>query len=133
MLKSVGIVIGSYVVTIILVLCSDPLLSLFFPEDFIRGRMPSNAALLASTADFIAISILGAWLCARFAPRRPSLHVFWFFVLGEGMGIATTVPNWKSGWPHWYFLSWLLSWPLSCWLGYVLAQRRPVSSSVEAS
>jgi len=68
---------------------------------------------MASTACFVVVSILCAWLCARFAPRRAGLHVLWFFIIGEAMGIGATIPNWSKGWPHWYWLSWLLTWPLS--------------------
>jgi hypothetical protein len=124
MLKSVAVVAGSYLLSIILVLVTDPLLSLLFPGDFAPGRIPSNASLAASTGLFVAISILCAWLCARYAPSRPSRHVLWFFIVGEVMGIAATIPNWSKGWPQWYWLSWLLSWPVSCWIGLRLANRR---------
>ena len=99
MLKSIGAVLGSYVLSIILVLCTDPLLTRIFPGDFVPDHVPSNSALLASTAIFVVISILCAWLCARFAPRRPSAHVLWFFILGEVMGIGAIIPNWSKGWP----------------------------------
>jgi hypothetical protein len=123
MLKSVAVVFGSYVLSVILVLGTDPLLSRLFPGDFVKGRVPSNTALITSTAFFIVVSLLCAWLCARFAPGSVGRHVFWFFVIGEAMGIAATVPNWSKGWPHWYWLSWLLTWPLSCYIGLLLAGR----------
>lgn len=128
MLKSVGVVAGSYLLSVVLVMATDPLLSLMFP-DFVRGRVPSDTALMASTGFFVAISILCAWVCARFAPARPGRHVLWFFVLGEAMGIAAIIPNWGKGWPHWYFLSWLLTWPLTCYIGYLLGRRRMAKSS----
>ena len=121
MLKSIGIVLGSYALSIVLVLCTDPLLTRIFPGDFEKGHVPSNVALLASTAFFVVISILCAWICARFAPRLPAKHVLWLFILGEVMGIAAIIPNWSKGWPHWYWLSWLLTWPISCWIGLKLA------------
>jgi len=131
MVKSVGIVLGAYVLSIILVMASDPLLSRVFPGEFVRGQIPSNPPLLASTGWFVIVSILCAWLCARFAPGRAALHVLWFFVLGEAMGIAMTIPNWSKGWPHWYFLSWILSWPVSCWLGFLLSGRRAGQPSAQ--
>ncbi len=88
MLKSIAVVAGSYVLTIVLVLGTDPLLSRLFPGDFVRGQNPSSTALLASTGLFVIISILCAWVCARFASGRAGLHVLWFFVIGEVMGIA---------------------------------------------
>ena len=130
MLKSIAIVGGTYLLSVVLVLASDPLLSLFFPGEFATNRIPSDAALLASTALFVVISILCAWLCARFAPDPASRHVLWFFVVGELMGIASIIPNWSKGWPHWYWLSWLLTWPVSCWIGLLLARRGARSPAV---
>jgi hypothetical protein len=89
MLKSIAVVAGSYLLSIVLVLATDPLLSRLFPGDFVKGQVPSGPALMASTALFVVISILCAWLCARFAPGRAARHVLWFFILGEAMGIAT--------------------------------------------
>ena len=111
MLKSIAVVIGSYLLSVVLVLGTDPLISRIFPSDF------------------VAISIVCSWLCARFAPGHASRHVLWFFIIGEVMGIGTTIPNWSKDWPHWYWLSWLLTWPLSCWIGLRLAGRQaePVS------
>ena len=124
MFKSIAVVAGSYILSIILVVGTDPLLSRLFPGDFARGHIPSTNPLIASTAFFVAISILCAWLCARLAASRPGRHVLWFFILGEVMGIASIIPNWSKGWPHWYWLSWLLTWPVSCWIGLLLTGRR---------
>jgi hypothetical protein len=129
MLKSIAVVVGSYLLSIALVLASDPLLSRLFPGDFVAGRVPSNNALITSTALFVVASIFCAWLCARFAPSRAARHVLWFFVIGEVMGIATTIPNWSKDWPHWYWLSWLLTWPISCWIGLRLPARPADSPS----
>jgi hypothetical protein len=124
MLKSIGAVVGSYLLSFVLVLLTDPLLSLLFPGDFAKGHVPSEPALMTSTALFVAVSILCAWVCARFAPGRASRHVLWFLIIGEVMGIAATIPNWSKGWPHWYWISWLLTWPVSCWIGLLLTRRR---------
>jgi len=130
MLKSIAIVLGSYLLSIVLVFATDPLLSLIFPGDFATGHVPSNPALLASTACFVVVSIFCAWVCAYLALRLlrshppAAKHVLWFFILGEVMGIAATIPNWSKPWPHWYWISWLLTWPVSCWIGLLLAKRR---------
>ena len=132
MLKSILVVIGSYVLSIVLVLCSDPLLSAVFPGDFAKGRIPSDKALVASTILFVAISLLCAWLCARFSPAPAWKRVLTFMILGELMGIASTIPNWNGGWPHWYWLSWLVSWPISCWVAYRIEQARAARSPAAA-
>jgi len=124
MVKSIAVVVGSYLLSVVLVLATDPLLSRLFPGDFVRGHVPSDSALMTSTALFVVVSIVCAGLCARFAPSNATRHVLWFFVIGEAMGAAATVPNWNKGWPHWYWLSWLLTWPVSCWIGLLLGQRR---------
>ena len=130
MFKSIAVVVGSYLLSVVLVLATDPLLSRLFPGDFVKGRVPSDTALIASTALFVVVSILCAWVCARFAPGRAARHVFWFFILGEVMGIGATIPNWGKAFPHWYWLSWLLTWPVSCWIGLLLARRRDDARSV---
>jgi hypothetical protein len=130
MLKSIAVVAGSYLLSVVLVMATDPLLSRLFPGGFVSGHIPSGAALLTSTALFVVVSILCAWLCAHLASDRASRHVLWFFIVGEVMGIGATIPNWSKGWPHWYWLSWLLTWPLSCWIGLLLARRRADSSAV---
>jgi hypothetical protein len=133
MLKSIAVVAVSYLLSVVLILATDPVLSLLFPGDYVKGRVPSTAALLTSTALFVAISILCAWLCAwlcaRLASGRASRHVLWLFIIGEVMGIGSTIPNWSKGWPHWYWLAWLLTWPVSCWIGLRLARRRVDSPS----
>jgi hypothetical protein len=130
MLKSLAAVIGSYLLSVVLVFATDPLLSRIFPGDFVKDHIPSNNALMASTALFVIVSIFCAWICARLAPNRSGRHVLWFFILGEVMGIGATIPNWSKGWPHWYWLSWLISWPVSCWIGLLLGHRRTGQPSV---
>jgi hypothetical protein len=131
MLKSIAVVLGSYVLSVVLVMATDPLVSHLFPGDFVKGHIPSNPALLTSTGLFVIVSILCAWICARFAPRRAASHVLWFFTLGEVMGIGATIPNWSKGWPHWYWLSWLLTWPVTCWIGLKLGGRNPEPAALQ--
>ena len=81
MLRSIAIVIGCYVLSIVLVLGTDPLLSRLFPGDFVHGRIPSNGALLASTACFVVrlhlLCVALRPLCS--GPRRAAcaLVLFW--------------------------------------------------------
>ena len=133
MLKSIAVVVSSYILSVILVLATDPLLSRLFPGDFVKGHVPSSDALVTSTALFVLVSIVCAWICARFVPTRPARHVLWFFLIGEIMGIMATIPNWSKGWPHWYWLSWLLTWPVSCWIGLMIAGRRSEQASSAAA
>jgi hypothetical protein len=133
MLKSIGVVVGSYILSMLLVFASDPLLSKIFPGDFVKGHVPSTNPLLASTACFIVISILCAAICARLAPSNPGKHVLWFFVLGEAMGLVFTITGWNSGWPHWYSISWMISWPITSWVGLALGGRKGGKASAAAA
>jgi hypothetical protein len=123
MVKSIVVVVGSYLLSVVLVMATDPLLSRIFPGDFVEGRIPSDISLIASTGLFVIVSIFCAWLCARFTSGNVSRYVLWFFILGEVMGVGAIIPNWNKGWPHWYWLSWLLTWPVSCWIGLLLGRR----------
>lgn len=67
MLKSIAAVVGSYLLSVVLVVATDPLLSRLFPGDFVKGRIPSNSALIASTAFFVVISVP---LCLALRPLR---------------------------------------------------------------
>lgn len=129
MLKSIAVVVGSYLLSVLLVFATGPLLSRVFPGEFDKGHIPTDPALMASTGLFVVVSILCAWVCARFAPRPAARHLLWFFILGEVMGIGAIIPNWSKGWPHWYWLSWLLTWPVSCWIGLFVSGKRTDSLS----
>src|ERR1035438_464469 len=64
MLKSISVVLGSYMLSVVLVLATDPLLSRLFPGDFVKGHVPSDTALIASTMLFVVVSML----CRSFVP-----------------------------------------------------------------
>ena len=132
MLKSILVVVGTYILSIVLVLCSDPLLTALFPGEFVNGRIPSDRALAASTALFVLISVFCAWLCARFSPQPTARRVLAFMIIGELMGIAATIPHWNTGWPHWYWLSWLVSWPISSYVGWRIEQARSAPAAAAA-
>jgi hypothetical protein len=120
--KSILSVLGSYVLSIVLVMATDPLLHALFPHDYNRGQTIPDGLLLLSTALFTVISILCAWVCAKLAPSRVRVHVIAFFALGEIMGLVATLLNWGKM-PHWYSIAWLLVWIPAVWIGWKLAGR----------
>lgn len=117
MFKSILVVLGSYVLSIILVICTDPILMKVFPGEFEKNATPSTKALITSTVAFFIVSIFCSWLCARLASYNAARHVLWLFALGEIMGLVATIANWNSHMPHWYSISWMIVWPIACWLG----------------
>jgi hypothetical protein len=120
--KSILSVLGSYVLSIVLVMATDPLLHALFPNDYRQGQTIPDSLLWLSTALFTVISILCAWVCAKLAPSRVRVHVIAFFALGEIMGLVATVLNWGKM-PHWYSIAWLLVWIPAVWIGWKLAGR----------
>ena len=80
---------------------------------------------LWSSPSFLLGSVPASHLVAQTDMRSGSLSL--------GMGIAATIPNWNKGWPHWYWLSWLLSWPISCLIGLLLSGRRTGQSAQTAA
>ncbi|MGD0577750.1 MAG: hypothetical protein ABSC08_02355 [Bryobacteraceae bacterium] len=122
LLKSIASVAGSYILTIVLIILSDPLLHALFPKDYVAGKPIPDTLLGVSTAIFFVVSILCAWVCAKTAPGKVLTHIVWFFAIGELMGLVTTCVNW-SKMPHWYSIAWLLLWIPGVWIGWKLARR----------
>ena len=122
LLKSLIAVVGAYVLCVALVMLSDPLLHLFFPNDYVSGRPVGTTLLVLSTVLFAVISAFCAWVCARMAPSRASMHVLWYFAIGEVMGLGSTVAFWGKV-PHWYSIAWLVVWIPACWVGYKLSRK----------
>lgn len=114
--RSVASVVVSYVVVFALVSLSDPVLTHFFPTQFVAGKVPPTFLLWVSTAIFAAASVIGGWLCALIAPSRIGAHLFSLFLLGEALGLLFTWRMWGQ-WPHWYSLTWLVVWPVCLWIG----------------
>ena len=123
LLRSVASVLISYVVVFGIVMASGPLLARLFPGQYAAGKVPSLSLLWVGTAIFAVASILGGWLCMRLAPSRLGAHLLALFVLGEALGVVTTVVNW-SKWPHWNSFVWLAIWPVCLWIGAMPALRR---------
>ena len=121
-LRSVLSVLGGYVLSIAMVMATDPLLAALFPNEYKKGQTIPDALLALSTVLFAVISILCAWVCAKLAPSKVRMHVIAFFALGEIMGGAATAMNWGKV-PHWYSIAWLLVWIPAVWLGWKLSGR----------
>jgi len=59
LLRSVASVVLSYIVVYGIVLLSDPVLTHFFPTQYVAGKVPPVFLLWVSTAIFALASILG--------------------------------------------------------------------------
>jgi hypothetical protein len=115
-LRFIASVVVSYVVVFVIVLDSDPALARIYPGQYIHGQIPPAFILWIGTAIYAVASIIGGWICVRLAPTKPGQHLLAIFVLGEVMGVVSTILNW-SRWPDWQSLTWLALWPICLWIG----------------
>jgi nitrate/nitrite transporter NarK len=115
-LRSIASVLLSYILVYLIVFVSDPVLTHFFPTQYVAGKVPPPFLIWTSTGIYALATILGGWLCVRMAPTKPGMHLLALFVVGEAIGIFFTVHNWGV-WPHWMSFVWLIIWPVFLWIG----------------
>jgi uncharacterized BrkB/YihY/UPF0761 family membrane protein len=78
----------------------------------------SHGLALLATAYRIPISIVGAWLTARMAPKNPMRHALILGAIGTVVGIAGVVVTWNMGLgPRWYPITLAVLALPQCWLG----------------
>ena len=81
-------------------------------------------ALLA-TSYRIIISIAGAWLTGRLAPRNPMQHALILGVVGVALGLVGIVATWNLGLgPRWYPIALVVLALPQCWAGGKLYEIR---------
>lgn len=116
LLRSIASVVVSYIVVYGIVALSDPVLTHFFPTQYIHGKVPPTFLMWVSTAIYALATILGGWLCVRIAPSKPGMHLLVLFLIGEAIGLYFTIHNWGV-WPHWTSWVWMIVWPIFLWIG----------------
>jgi hypothetical protein len=118
-LRSVGAVLGSFVVIAVLSSAVDALMhaARVFPP---YGEAMTDRMFLLATAYRALISIFGCWLAARLAFDRPMRHALSLGGLGVVVSLLGAVATWNAGpafGPHWYPLL-LVAIAMPCaWLG----------------
>ena len=83
----------------------------------------SDSLFGLATAYRAAYAVLGSYLTARLAPRKPLAHAMLGGAIGMGLATAGAVATWNMGpelGPHWYAVS-LIGMALPCaWAGGAL-------------
>ena len=92
------------------------------PREGFNVAWPIVASVLSYRTVY---NVLGCFILARLAPRRPMAHALAIGAFGCLMGIIATIATWNSGLgPHWYSIALAaLSLP-SAWLGARFAETR---------
>lgn len=82
------------------------------------GEPLSESDAVLALSYRIVISVLGAALTARLAPRAPMRHAMYLAAAGSLLGLMTLAATWGNGLaPAWFPIALvLLSFP-QCWLG----------------
>lgn len=117
--RSIVAIVAGVLVIFVLSLGTDAVLHAtgVYPPWF--QYMPDSLFALA-TAYRSVYSVLGAYLTARLAPRRPMLHAVILGVVGVVLSTLGAIGTWNKGpefGPRWYPLALIvLSLPLS-WIG----------------
>lgn len=91
--------------------------------EFGRPESFTDSMLLLALVYRTAFGVLGCWLTARLAPRRPMAHALALGTLGFVIGVVGAVATWGT-WTSWYSLAIIAVTLPSAWLGARLAQVR---------
>ena len=130
--RSIGALAGGFVVTAALSLGTDVVMhgTGVFPG---WGQPMSDGLFVWATVYRVAFTVLGGYVTARLAPRRPMAHVAWLGVIGTVVATAGAVATWDAGpafGPRWYPVLLVLT-ALPCvWAGGLLRarSRRPAAA-----
>jgi len=78
----------------------------------------SDGLAILATVYRIVISIAGAWITARLAPKNPMKHALILGVVGVILGLVGVVATWdlKLG-PRWYPIALVVLAIPQCWVG----------------
>jgi peptidoglycan/LPS O-acetylase OafA/YrhL len=123
--RSVGAVVAGFATTAVLSLGTDAMMHATgaFPP---WGEPMSDGLFAWATVYRGVYTVMGGYLTARLAPRRPMRHVMALGVVGLAAATAGAAATWNAGpafGPRWYPLA-LIATALPCvWAGGVLQAR----------
>ena len=129
--RSVGAVIAGFLATFVLSLGTDVVLHALrvFPP---WGELMSSGLFALATAYRVAFTVLGGFITARIAPRKPMTHVLILGIIGIFAATAGLAATWNRGpefGPKWYPILLVVT-ALPCvWIGGQFGTRRQAVQS----
>lgn len=130
--RSLGALAAGFVVTAALSLGVDVIMhgTGVFPG---WGQPMSDGLFAWATVYRVAFTILGGYVTARLAPRRPLAHAVWLGAIGTVVATAGAAATWNAGpafGPRWYPVLLVVTALPSVWVGGLLRarQHRPVAA-----
>ena len=117
--RSIGAVFAGLLFIVVLSTITDVVMHAtgVYPPWFHYMR---DSLFLLATAYRIVYSILGSYLTARLAPRRPMLHALILGVVGVLLSIAGALSTWNKGpefGPKWYPITLIVMAIPLAWVG----------------
>lgn len=126
--KSIWAVFAGVLFIIVVTTLVDILLHVAHVYPAMDQPLTDGLALLASSYRLV-ISIAGAYLTAKLAPRRPMRHAMILGYVGTGLALIGLAVTWgKDLGPHWYPVSLAVLAVPQCWFGGRLYERRQSSA-----
>ena len=126
--RSVLAIVAGLLANVVLSTVTDLLMvaaGIFPPlADFGRPKLFTDSMLLLALAYRTLFGVLGCYLTARLAPRRPMAHSLALGSIGFLIGTVGAIVTWGT-WTSWYSLAIIAVTLPSAWLGARLAPRRP--------
>jgi hypothetical protein len=121
-LKSIGAVVGGFVIVVILSIATDTILEKLgiFPPPT-QGLFVTWMLALAFVYRTI-YTVLGGYVTAALAPANPTKHVTILGIIGTVMGCLGVVAGWNLS-EHWYPIALAAAAFPSVWLGGKLKTR----------
>ena len=118
--RSVAAVLAGLMLNVILLSATDLLLvavGIFPPlREFGHPASFSDSLLLLALLYRTAYGVLGCYLTAKLAPRRPMTHSLALASIGFVIGVVGAVATWET-WTSWYSLAIIAVTLPSGWLG----------------
>ncbi len=106
-LRSIGAVIGGFLVLAILSTAMDTALEMTILPGLAKAQA-STGVWIFVTAYRVVFSIFGCYLTARWAPSRPMLHALVLGAIGVVLSSLGAYVMWKVG-THWYPIALVVS------------------------
>lgn len=116
MIKSIGAVLAGFITVVVLSTATDSLLEALhiFPSP--QGGLFITWMLALALFYRCVYTVIGGYVTARLAPRRPMRHVLALGIVGTIAGIMGVVAGWNLS-QHWYPIAIAISGLPCVWLG----------------
>ncbi|HYW07324.1 MAG TPA: hypothetical protein VE913_10230 [Longimicrobium sp.] len=133
MWRSIRAIVIGFVTIAVLSFGADAILYLFVPERFdTEGAMESIPLLILMMVYVGVFAVVGCYVTARLAPRRPMWHALGLGGIGLIFNIVGTFANWNDA-PAWYHVVSVGMVMPYAWLGGYIRERELLRSPAAAT